>query len=275
MAAITREEVKTYIRLKDTIVPHESVVFAAATTAPKRLSYPYVTSILRLTTSTKSSDSTYTTADYYTTQDFQDYTLISKYDTGALSTWGTVKVSYKYNSYNDDIDAMIPVVEKDICEYLNNYFEDRVIYVSKVGGIAFVGNTTGADYITDDESDFSTAGFVAGMDVAVRGGSNYGIHTIAAVTSNKLTLASTGILVDQDQDASYNVVGGIRISRIAWPAALKPYIAQMIWYRINRGRPDNVQSERIDDYSVTYINGNAYPTEIINGLKKFRKAILV
>ena len=70
-------------------------------------------------------------------------------------------------------------------------------------------------------------------------------------------------------------MGKIKISRINWPNNLKPYLAQLIWFRMNRSRPDNILSERLDDYSVTYINGNAYPTEVLNGLRKFRKAVLV
>ena len=274
MAAITRAEVKKYILLKDTIVPYETVTLPA-TTAPKRLTYPNVTSIIKVTTSTQTSASTYTSGDYSIATDFQDYTLISGGSTGGFSTAKAIKVSYKYNSYNDDIDNMIPVVEKDVCDYLNNYFEDRIIFVQYNGGIAFVKGATEADKITDDNQHFSTAGFVAGMDVAVRGGSNAGIYTLAAVSSGTLTLDSTGAILSQDQDNTYNPAGAIRISRIGWPEELKPYIAQMIWYRINKSRPNNILSEKIDDYSVTYINGNAYPTETLSGLKKFRRVVLV
>ena len=272
MAALTRAEVKNYILLKDTVVEQETVDLPA-TTAGRRLTNQNVTEILRVTTATESSAAQYTTADYKLTDDINNYTLVSNISTGGLSTGGAALFSYSYNEYDGDIDNLIPQVEEDVCEYLNNYFEDNIIYVNKVSGLAFVGG--GPDTITDDNADFSTAGFESGMDVAVRGGSNYGIHTLAGVTAGTLTLDSSNALVDQDQDVSFNHVGGIKISRINWPANLKPYIAKMVWYRMNKSRPDNVKSERLDDYSITYINGNAYPAEVLEGLRKFRKAVLV
>lgn len=195
----------------------------------------------------------------------------------ALMTATEVKAFLRITAttYDTLIATYLPIIEKDICEYLNNYFDDRVIYVQHAGGLAFVrGNTatssTQADYITDDNQDFSTAGFVGGMDIAVFGGSNYGIHTIDTVSSGTMSLTSTGVLVSQDQDASYNTVGAIRIARIKWPTELKPIAAKMIWYQIDKARPDGAISERVDDYSVTYAGSNAYPEQLIRQLSKWR-----
>lgn len=180
------------------------------------------------------------------------------------------------STYDTLIGYYIPLIEEDICEYLQNYFEDKVIYVEHSAGLAFIrGNTSSgtsqADYITDDNDDFSSAGFTAGMDIAIAGGSNYGLYTLAAVSTDTLTLESTGVLVNQDQDTSYNPAGRIRISRVHWPDALKPIAAKMIWYQIDKAKPDGAITERIDDYSVTYAGAREYPMQLMQQLRKWRK----
>ena len=42
----------------------------------------------------------------------------------------------------------------------------------------------------------------------------------------------------------------------------------MIWYQIVKSKPDGALSERVDDYSVTYVNGREYPMQLLNQLKK-------
>lgn len=179
-------------------------------------------------------------------------------------------------TYDTLIAEYIPLIEEDICYYLDNWFQDRVIFVDHAAGLAFnrgntATDTVEADTITDDNEDFSTAGFAAGMDIAISGGSNYGIYTLASVSSGTLTLTSTGEIVDQDQGASYNTVGSVRISRIVWPDAIKPVAAKMIWYQIDHNKPDGAISEKIDDYSVTYVNGKAYPMQLLEQLRPFRQ----
>ena len=208
----------------------------------------------------------------------------------ALMTRAEVKQYLKVTSTADDqlIDAYIPVIEEDLCEYCNNYFQDRFVYRSAVGGIAFVrGNTatatTTADTITDDDKELSTnsgAGFRAGMDIVVEGTwANDGIHTIKSLTSATLTLESTGELIGQDQDSYYTgsgqKIGAILISRVNWPKAIKPIAAKMIWTQVSDAKPGNVQNESIDDYSVTFVNGSAYPSRVMKGLDKWRNAVLV
>lgn len=197
----------------------------------------------------------------------------------ALMTTDEVKrfLRMTETTYDVLIDVYLPLVEEDICEYLNNWFEDRVIYIKTGSGLAFTrGNTstgtTQADYITDDNQDFSTAGFAAGQDVIISGGSNYGIYTIASLTSAVMTMTSTGVFVSQDQDQSHHTVGTIRIARVNWPNWIKPIAAKMIWYQIEHNKPDSVASERIDDYAVTYVNGRPYPDMLLSGLNKLRYA---
>lgn len=83
----------------------------------------------------------------------------------ALMTAAEVKAFIRDTStgYDTIIGTYIPLIEEDICEYLNNHFEDKTIYVEYSGGLAFVKGTTGStgtsrDYITDDNQNFTTAG---------------------------------------------------------------------------------------------------------------------
>jgi len=184
------------------------------------------------------------------------------------------------NSYDAKLTAMIPYVERDVCAYCNNYFADTVMYVYDNGSVAFVrgstlSSSTSPDTITDDEDRFSTSGFRAGMDIVVGGGSNEEIYSLAAVSTNTLTLTSTGEIENQDPDASYNTVGPVFIARVKWPRALKPTAARMVWYLVDKPKQADVQSERIDDYSVTYAGQHAYPERVISGLRPYRRAVLI
>ena len=197
----------------------------------------------------------------------------------ALMTTAEVKTFLRETSHTYDqlIATYIPIIEEDICTYLNNWFEDKAIYLQASSGLAFTrGNTstgtTQADYITDDNDNMSTVGFTAGMDVAIRGGANFGIYKIASVTTAVMTMNSTGVFVTQDQDTAYHTVGGVRISRIHWPDSLKPIAAKMIWSQISDNKPGNASQERIDDYSVTYVNGNAYPERLVRALDHWKYA---
>jgi hypothetical protein len=188
-------------------------------------------------------------------------------------------------TYDEQIEIYMPVVQDDICDYLNNYFEDPIIYKQSAAAFEFVRGTTGttdvsADYITDTNADFSTAGFTTDreFDICVRGGGgNAGIHHVASMTTagGKMTLDSTGVLVDLDMDNSYQSPGAVRISLVNWPKPIRLIAAQMIWYLIKRIKETDVQSERIDDYSITYAGSNAYPTRVLSGLAKYRQVVMV
>lgn len=179
-------------------------------------------------------------------------------------------------TYDVLIASYIPLIEEDICTYLNTQFQDKSIYVEYTGGLAFVqgGTSTGTsrDYITDDNENFSTAGFSTDMDVAIEGGSNEGIYTIVSLSSGTMTMEDKGRFIDQDQDASHKTVGPIRISRIKWPESLKPIAAKMIWYQIDKAKPDGAIREQIDDYSVAFAGAREYPMQLINQLVKWKQA---
>jgi hypothetical protein len=184
------------------------------------------------------------------------------------------------STYNIQIAFFLPVVEEDLIEYLNNAFSDGYVYRESGSALEFVqGDSDTADYITDTEAKFLEKGFLAGMDITVQGGgANVGLHSISSASTGRLLLSETGILINQDQDdtSDDNYIGNILISRVKWPNALKLPAAQMIWYLIDDSKASNVQSEKLDDYSVTYkalavAGSNAYPVEILDRLKKWQK----
>lgn len=183
------------------------------------------------------------------------------------------------NSYDESFRILIPYVQRDIADYCNNIFADTVIYRHSHGSIAFVrGSTltssTDPDTITDDEDYFSTAGFRAGMDIIVAGGSNEGYHTLAAVNTDTLTLTSTGEVEDQDGSTYHNDPGPILIARAVWPKPVRTVAAQMVWHLTKHARRDDIKSESIDDYSVTFAGDHEYPQHVMNHLNRYRRAIM-
>ncbi len=184
------------------------------------------------------------------------------------------------STYDTQIAFFLPLVEDDLIAYLNNTFSDGYVYRESGSALTFVrGDSDTADYITDTEAEFVEKGFLSGMDIIVQGGgANVGLHTVSSASTDKLLLSEYGILINQNQGDTKddNHIGNVLISRVKWQNALKMPAAQMIWYLIDDAKASNVQSEKLDDYSVTYksiamAGSNAYPTEILDRLDKWRR----
>lgn len=187
------------------------------------------------------------------------------------------------STYDVQIDTLIPYVQEDLCTYLDTYFQDGYIYRESGSAIVIARGSTStvsaADTITDSDSLFIQKGFASGMDIAIEGGyTNVGIHHVKTAAAGTLTLSSTGVLISQNPNSTLdnNYIGTLKISYVNWPKALKRYAAQMVWFNISRQKATGVQSERIDDYSVTYapLANGGYPPEVLAGLKKWRRAAL-
>lgn len=184
-------------------------------------------------------------------------------------------------TYDNQIARLIPYVQDDICEYLDNYFQDRYVARESVSYISFVRSTTGSgDYIFDSDDRWTKNGFLSDIDVVVEGGySNVGIHHVVTATTDTLTLDSSGELIGQNpaDSSNENLIGNVKVSRVIWPKGLKRYVAQMIWYNIQRQKETGVVSESIDDYSVTYasLSGGGYPENITAGLRPYRRAVVI
>jgi len=200
----------------------------------------------------------------------------------ALMTTAEVKriLGITASTYDSQIAFFLPIVEDDLIDYLNNTFSDGYVYKESGSAFEFVrGDASTADYITDTEAEFLEKGFLSGMDIIVQGGgANVGLHSVSSASTGRLLLSETGILINQDQDdtSDNNYIGNITISRVKWHNALKLPAAKMIWSLVDNAKVSNVQSEKLDDYSVTYaaltvVGSNAYPKTIIDMLDKWRR----
>ena len=182
-------------------------------------------------------------------------------------------------TYDSDIDFFLPLVERDIIDYTNNAFQDRYVYRESGNALAFViGDSDTGDQITDQEEDFVEDGFRSTMDIVVEGGgANVGYYHLSSASTGRLVIDEYARFVPQDQDDTKddNLIGSIRISRVKWPRALKLTAAKMIWHLISDAKPDDVQSERIGNYSVTFAGSNAYPTRVLDGLRQYKVARLL
>lgn len=195
----------------------------------------------------------------------------------AIMTTSEVKSVLRISdsTYDTDIDFFLPLVEDDLIHYLSRSLIDGYVYRESSGSFAFVqGDSDTHDYITDDEDEFLIKGFADGMDIVIEGGfSNVGLYTIDSASTGKLVLSEYGELVNQDQDDNDddNAIGSVRISRVKWPKALKLPAAKMVWHLINDSKPSDVQSESLDDYSITYVGMHAYPTRVVKMLDQWKR----
>jgi hypothetical protein len=183
------------------------------------------------------------------------------------------------SDYDSRIAYLLPLVEKDIISYLGHAFQDKYVYRRSSGDFTFVkGDSDTYDYITDDEQEFVENGFSSTMDIVVEGGgANVGYYHLSSASTGTLKTDDYGLFVDQAQTDTKddNYIGMIRISRVKWPRELRLAAAKMLWFLMDDARPSDVQSERLDDYSVTYAGSNQYPTRVIKMLDRWRRAAYI
>jgi len=180
-------------------------------------------------------------------------------------------------TYDELIARYLPYVEEDIIAYVGHPFRDRYVYRESIAALQFVrGDSSTHDYITDGDEDFLERGFGDNMDIFIEGGyANVGLYHCSSASTGRLYLEEYGELINQDQDGSADDhnIGAVRISRVKWPRAIKVVAAKMVWHLIKNMQSDkDVQSESLDDYSVTYAGmGNAYPSSVLRGLNQWRQ----
>jgi hypothetical protein len=274
MSSITLAEIKTILQLDDTIIDKESVTID--TNKFHRLDHKPVKSIYRVDTDTQwSTGSHYTTADYYTTKDYSGYTMLRRISTGTIGTTETIYASYSYNEYDDRINALLPQVEYDVCDYLNNWFiDEQTEYPS--GDFKLIARA-GSSHpcITDTvNAKFIVYGFQTGMDITLTNTKrNAGIYHISSAAASKIKLSSGDTLL---QECSTDQYGErvIQLNRIKWPPALKRIIAQLIWININRVKDSDIQSKSLGPSSVTYasVSEGGYSPALMEALNKFKNA---
>jgi hypothetical protein len=179
------------------------------------------------------------------------------------------------DTYTDDIEVFLPLVEDDLIAELGHAFQDGYVYRESGTALAFTrGDSDTHDAITDEDEEFLEHGFLSGMDIVIEGGyANVGLYSVDSASTDKLVLSEYGELIPQDQNDTEDdhYMGNIRVSRVAWPKALKLPAAKMVWHLINEARADDAQSESLDDYSITYFGSHAYPVRVVRMLDKWRR----
>ena len=186
----------------------------------------------------------------------------------AIITTNEVKTLLQITATATDslIDTLIPVVTSDVHEYTNNYFQN---YKTKIESGTFVFDAS-LKTLTSEFNFADDYGYATGQDVIISGSlKNNGIHTISSVSDNVITFVATSIstIADEDSNARTTIV------KMEYPEALKLVVARMINYYLQENK-DNVKSESISRYSVTYANDsmvNGYPKSIISGLNRWKR----
>lgn len=281
MSVITRAEVKKILRLDNEEQSVDSTSITLSSLERHRLGYKGSLTIQQVRASTvnttlSSVNAIYTSTDYYTTKDYAGYTLIRRRpssESTEIAEGATVYVSYTYNDYDDLIDYLIPIVEKDLCGYLNNYFEDANTYVT-LGSYKFIEKTSStAGQLTDTyNQQFLDYGFTDTMQIVVRGTHrNSGIYDLSSATASRLLIGSTEDFTEESSTEFYSK-GTIQVSRLRWPEAIKPYVAYIIWNNIERSRNMSITSRTLGQNNITYesLSSGVYPPSIMNGLKRFK-----
>ena len=159
MSIITNSEVKSFLNKNDNYVENESVTFSSVSYS--KLANKNGVTIIYVNADDDNSaahTTAYTTNDYYTTVDQGGNFLMRRIDTGSIGDTQTVYVRYTYNQYDTRINDLIPIVERDLVDYLNNYFPD---YNTRYSGSFLRILSSGPNIYDTENGDFEIEGFSA------------------------------------------------------------------------------------------------------------------
>lgn len=180
------------------------------------------------------------------------------------------------STYDTQINAYIPIIEKVICNHCKNDFIDyhtnkftgrneTRVYIYK-NTLSFVASS---NTMADSASSLAGSGFKAGDSVRVYNSvNNDNIFTIKTVAAGSIAFETINAV--KDEAAGTNII----MVRLAWPEDLKDVVASMIKFKLDKKVNVGLKSESFDDYSYTtagqneYIKG--YPKSIMNGLNDYR-----
>ena len=150
-------------------------------------------------------------------------------------------------THDDFIETIKPLVENQFFLETNNYFEKLVNDVNvESDGISFVNGSP--DTIVDSNSGFVTGGFVAGMDIRIKGSArNDSIVRIASLVAGTITLETNLEVVSEAFGLD------VALTMVALPKQLKMVFSKIIEYYIPTDQTrDGVKSEKFDTYSVSF-----------------------
>jgi hypothetical protein len=183
-------------------------------------------------------------------------------------------------SLDSRMTALMPILEEqvhDICK--NHFIRDIDITESKYLGADTISFDSTTSKILDSGNSLST--FIAGNTIKVFGSlENDGIFYVSTVsgTGDYLTIDTTYNSITTEAAGQ-----SVSIYKLWYPKPLKFAFAEMLNYilsedknKINAG----IQSEKVDDYSVSYGGGSnqgtidkmyGYPTAVLDSLRPYRK----
>ena len=169
------------------------------------------------------------------------------------------------DSYDQYIEKAILAAEKFVLSETKNFFEvhtDKVIRSANTISFDKASNA-----ILDSENLFMECGFISGLLVRVKGSFvNDSFYQIKTVTAGSLVSDTSNRV--KDEAAGFDV----RITVCQIPEEVKLFIAKFInHYKPSKTSKENISSEKFDDYSVTYLNTESLPEDILELLDPFRK----
>lgn len=164
----------------------------------------------------------------------------------------------KYISTMDDdsvLEAKLQALEQSIRQYTNNNFQQR-------------GYRIGADIISGELFAGGWLPFKAGDTIQISASVfNNGLYTVAAVTSEKITLKES--IIDEED---------VIVTKVVYPSDVVMGVLNMLkWDMENRAKV-GIQSETISRHSVTYFNMDGensvmgYPKSLLGFLTPYKKA---
>ena len=166
--------------------------------------------------------------------------------------------------YDNQIEALIPVVQSDVLKYCEDYFEiltDRIYRSSNT--ISFTASEA-TPSINDSENKFIELGFVKGLHCRVLNSKfNDNIYEIKDVEAGKLVVDLKPTILEEANDRQIIV----RITLVKFPEGIQFPVARLIGSQLFSKFGVTVTSEKFDDFSASY----SYD-DLLKGLSKWRKA---
>jgi len=166
--------------------------------------------------------------------------------------------------YDYLIETLVPVIQADIVHYCNNSFINSTMYChtdlitfSSTGSIA-----------TNDTSCELTDYWMSGSVLSVSG-SIFNDNYFSVSTAASSYINTNESIVTESSATGKDII----ITRVEYPRDLPMIASRMIKYNISSQDDNNVASESLGDYSVSYVDigANSYPSNIVKGLDKYRK----
>lgn len=190
--------------------------------------------------------------------------------TNVLVATSSVKLYTGINTTTNDIliEELVPIVLDDIVAYTKNYFIKSTMYFYD-DQISFL--SSGAIFCTDTEIDLTDWVRIGTVIHVAHSLYNDGFFSCS---TNSDGINSSYINLNEYVNAETTSTGKfILLQRVEYPKDLKFIAANMINYILTTQDQKNIASERLGDHSVNYtmVGNNSYPSNIVNGLNKYRK----